>query len=148
MSDDVNDIKRPWLPAPPGRLMGHGHPVGDFLEAFDWRVVDHAPGSYRIEAHLPAHVLNPRGQLFGGFAPTYIDLLAIYTGRSAMPDPFRGFATVNMRVDYFEPVIGERFLLESRIVHSRGRTLLVEVLFKDLNGQLLVFSVVTLRQRV
>jgi len=147
MNDDADDVKRPWLPAPPGRLVGRGHPAGDFLEAYDWRVLDHAPGRYRIEAHLPKHVLNPRGHLFGGFAPTYIDLLAIYTGRSDMQVPFRGFATVNMRVDYFEPVLGERFILESRIVHTRDRTFLVEVLFKDLEDNLLIFSIVTLRRR-
>jgi acyl-coenzyme A thioesterase PaaI-like protein len=64
-----------------------------------------------------------------------------------MPEGFRGMATVNMRVDYFEPVAESRFILESRVINSRGRTHLVEVLFKDLTGKLLVFSITTLRQR-
>lgn len=147
VDDDVQDIARPWLPAPPGRLLGRGHPAGDFLQAHDWAVLDHEPGRYRIEAHQPDHVKNVRGHMFGGFTPTYIDLLAIRTAHSALGNGFRGMATVNMRVDYFEPVTDARFLLESRVVHTRGRTHLVEVLFKDLQGKLLVYSITTLRQR-
>lgn len=144
---EPDDIKRPWLPAPPGRLIGRGHPAGDFIEAPDWNVLDHAPGRYRIEAHLPQRAKNPRGHLFGGFAPAYIDLVAVYTARTAIDSVPAGLATVNMRVDYFEPVSEPRFLLESRMVHSRGRTHLVEVLFKNLHEQLLLFSITTLRLR-
>jgi acyl-coenzyme A thioesterase PaaI-like protein len=147
MNDSTDDFARPWLPAPPGRLLGRGHLAGDFLEAYDWTVLEHEPGRYRIEVHQPEHVKNARGHLFGGFAPTYIDLLAIRTAHSKQDAPFRGMATVNMRVDYFEPVHDARFILESRVVHSRGKTHLVEVLFKDLQGRLLIFSVTTLRQR-
>ena len=147
MSEGAHDIPRPWWPAPEGRLIGRGHPAGDFLEAYDWQVLDKAKGRYRIEAHLPAQVKNPRGQLFGGFAPTYVDLLAVYTLRSALPREVRRVSTVNLRVDYFEPVVDERFVLESRLVHSRGKTHLVEVLLKNLEDKLLVFSIVTLRER-
>jgi acyl-coenzyme A thioesterase PaaI-like protein len=147
VSDEAQDIKRPWFPAPPGRLFGRGHPIGEFLEAHQWTVLSQAPGRYSIEAHLPSHVKNPRGGMFGGFAPTYIDLVAIRTAHSALPDGYRGMATVNMRVDYFEPVTEPRFRIESRVVNSRGRTYLIEVLLQDLAGKLLVFSIVTLRQR-
>jgi len=143
-----DDIPRPWLPAPPGRFLGKGHPAGDFLQADQWLVLHAEPGVYRIEAHLPQHVKNPRGQLFGGFTPTYIDLLAVRTAQSMQQGtPLRGSITMNMHVDYFEPVADARFLLESRIVHTRGRLMLVEVTFKSLDGLLLVFSHVTLRQR-
>ena len=110
-------------------------------------MLDHAPGSFKIEAHLPAHVKNPRGQLFGGFTPTYIDLLAVRTVHSLVAGGLRGVITLNMRVDYLEPVHDERFRLESRIVHSRSKTHLVEVLLKSLDDKLLVFSIVTLRER-
>lgn len=147
MSDESQDVPRPWLPAPAGRLLGRGHPVGDFLEAHEWQVLEQEPGRFRIEAELPPQVKNPRGNLFGGFTAAYIDLLAVYTARSVLSSVPRGMATVNMRIDYFEPIEDARFLLESRVVHSRGRTLLIEVLFKDTHGKLLVFSIVTLRQR-
>ena len=110
-------------------------------------MLEHAPGRYRIEAHLPAHVKNPSGHLFGGFTPTYVDLLALRTAHSILTPPLRGLATVNMHVDYFDPVLDERFLLESRVVHSRGRIHLVEVLFRALDDRLLVHSHTTLRQR-
>lgn len=147
VSEEVQDVARPWLPPPEGRLLGRGHPAGDFLQAYDWRVLEHGAGHYRIEAHLPPHVKNPRGHLFGGFTPTYVDLLAIRTAHSILTPPLRGVATVNMRVDYFDPVLDERFLLESRVVHSRGRVHLVEVLFRALDDKLLVHSLTTLRQR-
>ncbi len=145
--DEPTDIPRPWLPAPPGRLLGRGHPAGDFLEAYDWKVLLAEPGRFQIEAHLPARVRNPRGQLFGGFTPTYVDLLAVRTAHEASSGGFRGVATVNMHVDYFDPVTDDRFLLESRVVHTRGRILLVEVVFRSLAGALLVFSNTTLRLR-
>jgi acyl-coenzyme A thioesterase PaaI-like protein len=147
MDDPADDeSNRPWLPPPPGRLIGRGHRAGDFLEAYDWRVLEHTPGVYRIEAHLPEHVTNFRKHLFGGFTPAYIDLLAARTAHSVLERPARGMMTVNMRVDYFDPVVDPRFILESRLVNTRGSVHLVEVLFKDLQGKLLVFSVVTLRQ--
>ncbi len=148
MSGEAQDLPRPWLPAPSGRFIGRGHPAGDFLEAHDWRVLEHEPGRFRLQAHLLARVRNPRGHLFGGFTPTYIDLVAIRTVHTMLPGEYRGTSTVNMRVDYFEPVVDDRFILESRVIHSRGRNHLVEVVFKDLPGKLLVYSITTLRQRV
>ena len=148
MNDDGKDSKRPWLPPPPGRLLGRGHPAGDFLEAHEWLLLEQQPGRIRLQAHLPQHVRNPRGHLFGGFTPTYVDLLALRTAHSLLPPGTpRGMTTVNMRVDYFEPVVEERFILEGRVVNSRGKIHLVEVLFKDLHGKLLVFSITTLRRR-
>lgn len=147
MSEEVPEIARPWLPPPEGRLVGRGHPAGEFLQAHDWRVLEHTPGRYRIEAHLPAHVRNPRGSLFGGFTGTYVDMVALRTVHSIMTGPSRGLMTVTMNIDYFDPVIDERFLLDSRVVHSRGRTHLVEVLFRALDDKLLVHSLTTLRQR-
>jgi acyl-coenzyme A thioesterase PaaI-like protein len=55
--------------------------------------------------------------------------------------------TANLRVDYLEPVADERFRIESRVVHSRGRTHLVEVAMKSLDDRLLTLSLVTLRER-
>ena len=50
---------------------------------------------------------NLRGQLFGGFTPTYVDFIALNTIRAGS-DRSKGWgyflATTNMRVDYFEPV--------------------------------------------
>jgi uncharacterized protein (TIGR00369 family) len=148
MSGEAQDFPRPWLPAPIGRFVGRGHPAGDFLEAHEWRVLEHEPGRYRVEAHLLDRVKNHRGHLYGGFTPTYVDLVGVRTAQTLFAGDTRGMATVNMRVDYFEPVTAERFAIESRVVNSRGRTHLVEVTFEDLAGTMLVFSLVTLRQRV
>ena len=55
-------------------------------------------------------------------------------------------ATTNMRVDYFEPILGPEFDIESRLVKSRGRTRFVETRFLGLTGELAVFSTTTIRE--
>jgi acyl-coenzyme A thioesterase PaaI-like protein len=141
-------IAAAWSSPEPGRLMGRGHPVGDFLEAYAWRVVETRQGLLVLDVHLPAQVKNPRGQLFGGFTPTYVDLVALHTVRAgaARQAPRSWLATVNMRIDYFEPVV-EEFRIESSILHRRGRTVIVETRFLDASGTLLVFALTTLRER-
>lgn len=137
-----------WGPPEPGKLVGRGHGVGDFLEAWDWDVLERREGLLRVRARLPHQVRNPRGQLFGGFTPTYVDFVAIHTywaGRE--PRPGRPWlATLNMRVDYFAPVVTERFEIESRIVHRGGSTCWVETRFFDPEGSLLAFAYTTLRE--
>jgi acyl-coenzyme A thioesterase PaaI-like protein len=141
---------RSWGSAEPGRLIGVGHPAGDFLEAHRWQVLREEEGYLRLRAHLPEHVKNPRGQLFGGFTPTYVDLVALFTVRAG-PERhswrFRSWlATTNMRVDYFEPVVGPEFEIESRLIVKRGRTNFVETRFLGEGEQLAVFAVTTMRE--
>jgi acyl-coenzyme A thioesterase PaaI-like protein len=150
----VSDTRRrPWMAPEPGRLLGKGHPAGDFLEAYEWRVLERGPGFLKVEAHVPDHVRNPRGQLFGGFTPTYVDLISLFASRTSPDAPPQTdstpqwLATTNMRVDYFDPVIGPRFHLEARIVRERGRTVMIETRFLDpADGKLLVFALTTLRR--
>jgi acyl-coenzyme A thioesterase PaaI-like protein len=144
-----DSVTRPWAPPPPGRLVGRGHPAGDFLEAWAWDLLDEAPGFLRIEAALPDHVMNPRGQLFGGFTPTYVDLVALFTVRAgedrSAPRQPRWLATTNMRVDFFEPVTGPRFVIESRREKQRGRTHFVSTQFVQ-DDELAVFALTTMRE--
>ncbi len=143
------EVRRFWTDVEPGRLVGKGHTAGDFLEAYEWRVLEEREGFLRVEAHLPQHAINPRGQLFGGFTPTYVDFIALFTVRAGKPrDEFGGWlATTNMRVDYFDPVIGPKFILESQIVRERGRTVMVETRFLDpADDNLLVFALTTMRR--
>ncbi len=138
-----------WSSPPPGRLLGRGHPAGDFLEAYDWELIEEAEGHLLIEAHLPAQVRNPRGQLFGGFTPTYVDLVALLTvragHRSDPMTPRSWLATTNMRVDYFDPIVGPRFRIDSRLEHKRGRTVFVSTRFMQ-DGQLAVHALTTMRE--
>ena len=138
-----------WTAPPPGRLVGRGHPAGDFLEAWAWDLLDEQPGFLRIEAALPDHVRNPRGQLFGGFTPTYVDLVALFTVRAGQErgeqGPRHWLATTNMRIDYFEPITGPRFIMESRLEKQRGRTRFVATRFYQ-DGELAVLSLTTMRE--
>jgi acyl-coenzyme A thioesterase PaaI-like protein len=135
-----------WSP-PPGRVLGRGHPIGDFLEAHEWELLERDVDRLRLRAHVPEAVRNPRGQLFGGFTPTYVDLIALLTFRAGHegPGPRRWLATLNMRVDYFEP-IRDAFWVESDVVRRRGANAWIETRFKDADGTLLAFALTTLRE--
>lgn len=153
MSEGVRDepaFIRAWASRKPGQLLGKGHPAGDFLEADRWVVLEESPGLLKIRAHVPQQVRNPRGQLFGGFTPTYVDLVALFTvraGEKRVEDRFRTWlATTNMRVDYFEPIVGPEFLMESRLVKRRGRTCFVETRFFDPADTLAAFALTTMRE--
>ena len=140
---------RPWLAPPPGRLMGRGHPAGDFLEAWSWEMLEEEPGFLRLDVPLPNQVKNPRGQLFGGFTPTYVDLVALFTVRAgrdrSAPWPGTWLATTSMRIDYFEPITGPRFVIDSRLEKQRGRTHFVATRFLQ-DDELAVFAFTTLRE--
>lgn len=146
MSDHGSEtppFDRPWAHPEPGRLVGRGHTAGDFLEAWDWNVEERSDGVLRVRCRLPEHVKNPRGQLFGGFTPTYVDMVALFTVRST-GERTGWLATTNMRIDYFEPITGPEFSIESRLVKARGRTHFVETRFLQ-EEVLAVFAVTTLR---
>jgi len=147
-------FRRAWAERKPGQLIGRGHPAGDFLEAYDWELLEEGAGLLRIRAGLPDHVKNPRGQLFGGFTPTYVDLVALFTVRAGEPSGqgFRSWlATTNMRIDYFEPIMGPYFEIQSQLVKKRGRTNFVETRFsvagqESAEPELAVFAVTTMRE--
>ena len=146
--DPPSELARRWATLEPGRLIGRGHAAGDLLEAWKWDVLEESAGFLRISAHVPEQVRNPRGQVFGGFTPTYVDLVALFTvraGRRHETGP-AWLATTNMRIDYFEPIVGPRFVIESRLVKKRGRTNFVETRFLDPAGELAVFAVTTMRE--
>jgi acyl-coenzyme A thioesterase PaaI-like protein len=148
MSEIPDYIRAIWRDPPPGRLMGPGHPAGDFLDGPDWRVLEEGEGRLVVDVPLVNPAKNFRGHLFGGFAPAYIDLIALRTvSAGARAKPHGWLVTLNMRIEFFEPVEGPRFLIESRIVNRRGRTLLVEVLFKDDLGKMLLFATLMLMEQ-
>ena len=150
MPGEDEPLARPWATTEPGRLVGRGHPAGDFLEAWAGDLLDRDEGYVRVSAHLPDHVRNPRGQLFGGFTPTYVDLIALFTVRSgnqtvSAPAGQRWLATTSMRLDYFEPIVGPMFILDSRREKQRGRTHFVITRFLQ-DGELAVVAATTMRE--
>jgi acyl-coenzyme A thioesterase PaaI-like protein len=149
---DLPAMMRAWRNPEPGRVIGRGHPAGDFLEAYEWRLLETRVGYLRIEAGLPAQVRNPRGQLFGGFTPTYVDMIALMTVNAGAGDadrvqrmPHRWLATTNMRVDYFEPIVGPTFVIESELEKRRGRTCFVVTKFFQ-DDALAAYAVTTMRE--
>jgi len=150
MNDDdeiPESVKRLFSEREPGRMIGRGHPAGDLLEAYEWRVLAEEPGHLRIACHLPDALRNPRGVLFGGFTATYVDLAAIFSCRAGEPAEGRRhwLDTVNMRIDYIEPIT-DAFEIDNRVVTRRGRMVWVESRFLDRDERMLAFALTTLRE--
>ena len=129
-------------------FMRPGHNAGDLVEAAKWKVLIEQPGLVDVDAHLPGHLLNPRNQLFGGFTGTYVDMISIYTVRTLFAEQteFKWSATVNMRIDYFAPVLGPRFLLRGELIRDSKSTCLVATHFTDMDGNKLVYAITTLKK--
>lgn len=147
-------VRRAFRERPPGRLLAPGHPAGDFLDAPAWDLLEEREGFLRVRATLPERLRNPRGHLFGGFTPTFVDLVALCTFRAGREIPAEAgwLATLNMRVDYFEPVTGV-FEMASRVVRRRGATAWIETRFEATGesgeaerGTLLAWAFTTLRE--
>jgi acyl-coenzyme A thioesterase PaaI-like protein len=145
---DATKAIQAWRQREPGRLIGKGHPAGDFLEAYAWDLLEERLGYLKVRAQLPEHVRNPRGQLFGGFTPTYVDMIALMTVKAGTPPEERytsWLATTNMRVDYFEPIVGPTFVVESELENRRGRTCFVVTRFWQ-EDSLAAYAVTTMRE--
>ena len=124
-----------------------GHHAGDLVQASDWKILHEAPGLVEVDSHLPDHLLNPRGQLFGGFTGTYVDMISIYTLRTLFTaEQFQWSATVNMRIDYFAPVLGPRFKLRGELIQDGNRTALIATTFTDMDDNKLVYAITTMRK--
>jgi acyl-coenzyme A thioesterase PaaI-like protein len=126
--------ERPWAITEPGQLVGRGHGAGDVLEAWRWRVLERGAGLLLIEAHLPEQLKNPQGQLFGGFTTTYIDFVSLHTvhasdGTADPTSPRDWLTTINLRCDYFEPIVEETFTIRGELINQRGATSLVSTRF-------------------
>lgn len=143
---DVETAVRAWHTDDPERLVGRGHPVGDFLEAWAWRVLERGPDRLRVRAALPDRVKNPRGELFGGFTPTYVDFFSLHVLQTSRPEgaPRRWLSTASLRVEYFAPIVGPEFELSGRVVSRTGRTGFVENEFRDASGALCALGHATL----
>lgn len=126
-----------------------GHNAGDLVEAHKWKVLREQAGLIEVDAHLPNHLLNPRNQLFGGFTGIYVDMISIWTVRSlfSQQQEFNWAATVNMRIDYFAPVTGPRFIVRGELIKEGKSTCLVATHFTDMDGNKLVYAITTLRKQ-
>lgn len=134
----------------PPLFMRPGHHAGDLVEARKWKILREEPGVVEADVHLPAHLLNPRNQLFGGFTGIYVDMISIYTVRTLFTDKqqFEWAATVNMRIDYLAPVLGPRFILRGELISDGRSTALVASHFEDSSGNKLVYALTTLRKNL
>jgi uncharacterized protein (TIGR00369 family) len=137
---------RRWRSGDPKRVVGRGHPVGDYLEAYDWEVLEQRRGHLRLRVQLPQQVMNPRGELFGGFTSTYADFASLFVFHTARePDaPPRWLSTAHLRVDYFAPISGPQIELVGEVVNFTGRTGHVQIRFFDGAGQLCAIAQTTL----
>jgi acyl-coenzyme A thioesterase PaaI-like protein len=124
-------------------------PIGSIATQFDvtnWKVLAEAPGFVRVEVPLHPWLRNPLGQLFGGYTPSYADMLAYRVARSGDTTPRDAatwFATTGMRVDYLEPITAEHFQIECQLLKSRSKSMLTEAKFFQ-GDVLAAFAVTTI----
>ncbi len=155
ISDDSGGPERPDSTVPTSAVptspfIPTGHGAGDVLEAWNWRVLEEAPGLLVVECHLPERLKNPQGQLFGGFTPTYVDFVAIQTVHTLNPAskdpeaPRNWMVTINMRCDYFEPILGPSFVVRGELINQRGLTSLVATKF-FVGEEMAAHAITTLR---
>jgi len=90
------------------------------------------------------------GQLFGGFTPTYVDMVSLYTVHTGEPDadptsPRNWLTTLNMRCDYFEPIVNDIFEIQGEVVNRRGLTTLVSTKFFQ-EEQMAAHALTTIRE--
>lgn len=139
------EFRDPWIVREPGQLLGRGHCAGELIEAYKWKVIERREGFLRLRAHVPAQVQVLGRHLFAGFTPTYVDVVAMGTVLTANP-PLAQPTTVSMRLDYFEPIIGPEFIIESRLLKKRGHTVYVETRLFDPPDNLAVVAQTTVRE--
>lgn len=130
------------------RFMRPGHSGGEFVGAAQWKVVKEEKGCIELDVHLPERLLNPFGQLFGGFTGIYVDMASIYAVRTiyAGQPGYSRSATVNMRIDYLQPVFGPRFRLVGEVIKDGRSTCLTTTKFLDYDDNLMVYALTTMRQ--
>ena len=134
-----------WRSDDPKRVIGRGHPVGDFLEAHEWEVLERGEGRLALRARPPQCVMNPRGELFGGFTSTYLDFCALHVFQtSRAPDaPPRWLSTASLHLDYFVPITGPSFEMHGEVLNRSGRTGQIETRFV-VDGRLCAIGQATL----
>lgn len=125
---------------------GRQHSAGRFLEVDRWAILEISPGKLSVDCHVPEHVLNLGGFMFGGFTPTYVDYVAIWTVMTTMQGEMAWITTVNMRIDYLEPIYPENFRIDSHLVNKRKYGYLVETRFTRADDTLLAFAITNLRE--
>lgn len=124
----------------------HDHNAGRLLHAEDWELLHIEPGHLRVKCHVPDTVLNVAGSLFGGFTPTYVDFIAIWAAMTEFQGRFAWLSTMNMRIDYFEPLYPPTFTVDARVRNRRKRDFLVETNFIDTKNRNAAFALTQLRQ--
>jgi acyl-coenzyme A thioesterase PaaI-like protein len=144
----VDEIIRSWHTDDPRRLVGRGHPVGDFLGAPEWEVLARGDRSLRLRAGLPERVKNPRGELFGGFTPTYVDFVSLHLFHLDRPadEPRRWLSTASLHVEYFAPIRGPEIEIAGELLQRRGRTGCAQTRFFSADGELCAVGQATLIQ--
>jgi len=142
----ADEIIRSWHTDDPRRLIGRGHPVGDFLGAPEWEVLARGDRSLRLLAGLPDRVKNPRGELFGGFTSTYVDFVSLHLFHLGRPaaEPRRWLSTASLHVEYFAPIRGPEIEIDGELLQRRGRRGCAQTRFFSAEGDLCAIGQATL----
>jgi acyl-coenzyme A thioesterase PaaI-like protein len=145
---NAEEMLRRWHTDDPRRLIGPGHPVGDFLGAPEWEVLARGERSLRLLVDLPAQVMNPRGELFGGFTATYVDFVSLHLFHMGRPagEPRHWLSTASLHVEYFAPIRGPEIEIAGELLQRLGRRGCTQTRFLSASGDLCAVGQATLIQ--
>lgn len=99
------------------------------------RVVLAEPGRSRLELPVRPTVMNPIGRLFGGTSFTLADI-GMVQAHKLMHQPGDRSTTLEMKINYLEPVNSGTLIADSRIIQDSDRIVTLESQIRHADGRL------------
>lgn len=103
------------------------------------RVVRSEPGSSTLELPVRPTVMNPVGRLFGGASFTLADIGTVQAHR-LLHEPGDRSTTLEMKINYLEPVSSGTLFAESRIIHDADPIVTLGSEIRDEDGRLVAVA--------
>lgn len=103
------------------------------------RVIRAERGSSRLELPVRLTVMNPIGRLFGGASFTLADIGTVQAHKLSH-EPGDRSTTLEMKINYLEPVSSGTLFAESRIIHDSDPIVTLGSEIRDENGRLVAVA--------
>ncbi len=103
------------------------------------RVVAVEPGRSRLELPVRPTVMNPIGRLFGGTSFALADI-GMVQAHKLLHQPGDRSTTLEMTINYLEPVDSGRLIADSQIIHDSDPIVTLESAIRHEDGRLIAVA--------
>jgi uncharacterized protein (TIGR00369 family) len=103
------------------------------------RIIRAEPGSSSLELPVRPTVMNPIGRLFGGASFTLADVGTVQAHR-LLHEPGDRSTTLEMKINYLEPVASGTLFAESRVIHDLDPIVTFGSEIRDGDGRLVAVA--------